>query len=196
MRGHLCPEPVAVGDVGSIPADAGAPARRVRMGKHGQVYPRGCGGTSRRFRSPALLRGLSPRMRGHHVEGQVPLPAAGSIPADAGAPRSHVPLVSGDGVYPRGCGGTTDREPTLFLRTGLSPRMRGHQGNPPKNLRLTRSIPADAGAPDHLKWPTDTVMVYPRGCGGTSTHRSWRVADMGLSPRMRGHHQNHHQCHD
>jgi len=66
--------------------------------------------------------------------------------------------------------------------------MRGHHpphGKPPIEAR---SIPADAGPPDMIPADWDIDEVYPRGCGATCDDRCDLGDQLGLSPRMRGHH--------
>ena len=133
----------------SIPAHAGEPSR-----------------------SPG--QGLSPRMRGNHLD----IGVLGSIPAHAGEPMQVGFTVRAYRVYPRACGGTTSatlgrahagEPPGRF--DGLSPRMRGNR-KPTCRPRMRVS------------------SVYPRACGGTREARAF--GDLpGLSPRMRG---NHHLC--
>ena len=187
MRGHRAGRPPRRDGAGSIPADAGAPALQAGQCGPREVYPRGCGGTMRRSSSTRQRRGLSPRMRGHRNGNRVALDSAGSIPADAGAPKT----TSGSGlaptVYPRGCGGTTEQADAPVLRQGLSPRMRGHPCTECPAANPQRSIPADAGAPTTRSRRTLEIGVYPRGCGGTPVSSQGPAPDTGLSPRMRGH---------
>ena len=71
---------------GSIPEGAGEPKAGIRQPPVPQVYPRGCGGTSRAFSTPSLAVGLSPRVRGNRLwEGQLD-GYMRSIPAGAGEP--------------------------------------------------------------------------------------------------------------
>ena len=96
---------------GSIPAGAGEPPRRVGSTRSSRVYPRGCGGTVSASRAASPSRGLSPRVRGNphdHVRTAV---RAGSIPAGAGEPNEQIASGQYEGVYPRGCGGTTCQRP-------------------------------------------------------------------------------------
>ena len=71
---------------GSIPADAGLPYGRTEIGRHEEVYPRGCGATSSGGRRLCTPSGLSPRMRGYLLEPVGHRMVGGSIPADAGLP--------------------------------------------------------------------------------------------------------------
>ncbi len=94
---------------GSIPACAGEPVRAGAVRRHPTVYPRVCGGTCRDGRDNRCELGLSPRVRGNHVETAVTADGPGSIPACAGEPKSLGCTKCGGRVYPRVCGGTTLR---------------------------------------------------------------------------------------
>ena len=126
-------------------------------------------------------------MRGHLRWAPLRHPARGSIPADAGAPKRNRTNLSGQKVYPRGCGGTELYQHHAGRGKGLSPRMRGHRTQRIFGHLLQRSIPADAGAPRGGGPEQPTGQVYPRGCGGTRQRRFSSVVEPGLSPRMRGH---------
>ena len=70
------------------------------------VYPRACGGTAIITASAAMLRGLSPRLRGNQIVSRKPFFRHGSIPAPAGEPLASWSSMSAWAVYPRACGGT------------------------------------------------------------------------------------------
>ena len=90
----------------SIPACAGEP-RRLRAGiRRSAVYPRVCGGTTRRAGRTTRWGGLSPRVRGNPMLGGNGSGAVGSIPACAGEPRRRPIWRGRRKVYPRVCGGT------------------------------------------------------------------------------------------
>ena len=132
---------------GSIPACAGEPRSHRRRGFRPTVYPRVCGGTLMGAVVVSLFAGLSPRVRGNR-EGDVPrnlLPR--SIPACAGEPRSCPALATWKRVYPRVCGGTVGDVGDQDAFAGLSPRVRGNPGQPPRQARRRGSIPACAGEP-------------------------------------------------
>ena len=106
MRGNLRRGAVQRRSVGSIPAYAGEPAAAQLGLAANAVYPRVCGGTSRRSIADVDSSGLSPRMRGNpsilcrrHSVGR-------SIPAYAGEPPIIQAVSCVKGVYPRVCGGT------------------------------------------------------------------------------------------
>ena len=73
-----------------------------------------------------------------------------------------------------------------WLKTGLSPRVRGNPARRPRSLRASRSIPARAGEPSRRPLGITSIPVYPRACGGTSSTRSSSTMPGGLSPRVRG----------
>ena len=131
--------------------------------------------------------GLSPRMRGHLLEGTICSDESGSIPADAGASTAPVSPRNPSRVYPRGCGGIRSFAILAFPLWGLSPRMRGHHRSRVSRGRQGRSIPADAGASNAQASASKAATVYPRGCGGIDSVGVETVGYGGLSPRMRGH---------
>ena len=134
---------------GSIPACAGEPTKTAAEQGQPWVYPRVCGGT--RFREVADKRvvGLSPRVRGNRDQDTLPDDGGRSIPACAGEPCCLGWRVRRSGVYPRVCGGTSQRDIRAGQLGGLSPRVRG-------NLRIE--------VLDKRR-----IVVYPRVCGGTET---------------------------
>ncbi len=71
---------------GSIPAGAGKPYHRHRVGRRGEVYPRGRGEADAMVKETPLRRGLSPRARGSHFDIRYFKKGTGSIPAGAGKP--------------------------------------------------------------------------------------------------------------
>ena len=172
------------------------------------VYPRGCGGTTGWLAEGESETGLSPRVRGNRDKERIRRPECGSIPAGAGEPPDGWQKGSRRQVYPRGCGGTTGWLAEGESETGLSPRVRG---NPPSELsrvqvsgsipagagepwscfrmgRSERSIPAGAGEPFIANVLRSSNEVYPRGCGGISSHPNPAFRGGGLSPRVRGNH--------
>ena len=110
----------------SIPACAGEPQRLSASGQRLWVYPRVCGGTGRTKATLKGVGGLSPRVRGN-LEFLNAFPTfLGSIPACAGEPRLRRLPALPSAVYPRVCGGTTDRPTSAYEMVGLSPRVRGN----------------------------------------------------------------------
>ncbi|KPQ08598.1 MAG: hypothetical protein HLUCCA12_01930 [Rhodobacteraceae bacterium HLUCCA12] len=190
MRGNRIRRSALFCDLGSIPADAGEPIRFALSPCFLRVYPRGCGGTTAAPYAVNIKRGLSPRMRGNLVRRRHHSSLSGSIPADAGEPSPRATHAVSKWVYPRGCGGTVPLECRTRSLRGLSPRMRGNQPRERRRYRRIGSIPADAGEPIWNSQYALVWRVYPRGCGGTRS-RAWRdLVSRGLSPRMRGNHEN------
>ena len=65
-------------------------------------------------------------MRGNLRKVQDGTRGEGPIPANAGEPSGIALLRSGNGAYPRECGGTGWGFGAVILLWGLSPRMRGN----------------------------------------------------------------------
>ena len=150
------------------------------------VYPRACGGTSRRFPAWYLGQGLSPRVRGNPDHRACADDAERSIPARAGEPRGRRRRACEHRVYPRACGGTSCAASGVTFVEGLSPRVRGNQ-----DLQVTfavheGSIPARAGEPSASRLLKQGLGVYPRACGGTIFQIAFARSVSGLSPRVRG----------
>ena len=152
------------------------------------VYPRACGATHARRRSPQGSSGLSPRMRGNLIEAIYESYGFRSIPAHAGQPPCNRPSPNRCAVYPRACGATCFRGRGLFLFRGLSPRMRGNRRCAISKEVSARSIPAHAGQPSRYPLRDSGSKVYPRACGATCAWRLLGARRSGLSPRMRGNH--------
>ena len=161
------------------------------MGRRGNaggpgVYPRVCGGTSKRLTSRRASEGLSPRVRGNRERSRRLHPARGSIPACAGEPQSRALLVRDGLVYPRVCGGTASAFRQLDDFVGLSPRVRGNRAGNHGAGDGQWSIPACAGEPSAPGRSALSRQVYPRVCGGTNHRVRRQVNVQGLSPRVRG----------
>ena len=147
MRGNPAEAGRRLVGEGTIPADAGEPHATASGQMAHRDYPRGCGGTVPRVAARIAVVGLSPRMRGNRVAlGQADA-AQGTIPADAGEPRSPAASPSTSGDYPRGCGGTDRFAGCYGLKEGLSPRMRGNLSAMSARKGRWGTIPADAGEP-------------------------------------------------
>ena len=170
----------------SIPACAGEPSTTAGRTAARAVYPRVCGGTGSSVAGKAAQKGLSPRVRGNRRH----QPPAGvcvwSIPACAGEPLSPVAIWRAWWVYPRVCGGTAAGWSRRDLARGLSPRVRGNLTGLLVRVPKRRSIPACAGEPLSRDILKPTSLVYPRVCGGTGCVVRFRIAGIGLSPRVRG----------
>ena len=150
----------------SIPACAGEPASRHGNCNRRRVYPRVCGGTSKRSQAGFRYHGLSPRVRGNPV----------------GLAQSR----DAREVYPRVCGGTQVCPLASLRFRGLSPRVRGNQRPGLPKSTNTRSIPACAGEPPPQTPAARGKGVYPRVCGGTAAVGVCVGYTRGLSPRVRG----------
>ena len=170
----------------SIPAGAGEPGRRGRIRTRGEVYPRGCGGTSGIAPTPDKMWGLSPRVRGNRRRVDEQPPSDRSIPAGAGEPFREAISSRSSEVYPRGCGGTATGLNYAAAVEGLSPRVRGNRLRGVGGEARLGSIPAGAGEPRPAGSPRMPPRVYPRGCGGTRRRHGAGVDSDGLSPRVRG----------
>ena len=151
----------------SIPACAGEPLDAIHARQDVEVYPRVCGGTGFAFITFAIGQGLSPRVRGNHSIAGVGYAASRSIPACAGEPRWCESCSSRCWVYPRVCGGTSCRTPSIPSCHGLSPRVRGNHQAHRRHKGLVGSIPACAGEPRSILPSASLQSVYPRVCGGT-----------------------------
>ena len=167
MRGNRAPLDRRRGGGRSIPAYAGEPVLRGQSRFHRRVYPRVCGGTTRANAIANALIGLSPRMRGNLRRPHAGAHHDRSIPAYAGEPMISWLLIVLIRVYPRVCGGTTQRQRYVLVRLGLSPRMRGNPLDVVRSLNRRRSIPAYAGEPCRTERQAGRGRVYPRVCGGT-----------------------------
>ena len=170
----------------SIPANAGEPASTCRTRRTTRVYPRERGGTRCCDGRKRGLAGLSPRTRGNQQTSNSFHVRSGSIPANAGEPRSSRRSPPPRGVYPRERGGTAHRASRQRCASGLSPRTRGNRAVGATRRASRGSIPANAGEPP-FQLPVDVQEgVYPRERGGTTTLPVVIVAIYGLSPRTRG----------
>ena len=170
----------------SIPADAGEPLGSWCLGRCRRVDPRGRGGAARRSRSRAATWGRSPRTRGSRdrcaARGRFP----GSIPADAGEPRSAARPAALAEVDPRGRGGAGWARATWSDSPGRSPRTRGSRRFRVAFCVLVGSIPADAGEPPPGADAGSAGRVDPRGRGGAASDATDDVLATGRSPRTRG----------
>ena len=150
-------------------------------------------------------KGLSPRVRGNQLPGELPSGWPRSIPARAGEPARATlsavliavyPRACGGTpgrcspapgpVYPRACGGTHAHGQVARLYVGLSQRVRGNQPALLSERGRLRSIPARAGEPRTGRRTRGRIRVYPRACGGTPADAVLGADPQGLSPRVRG----------
>ena len=170
----------------SIPALAGERNRAEPPKSSSEVYPRACGGTSRRSNTLWWTQGLSPRLRGNGGDLPIRSEFTGSIPALAGE-RKIIEMAREAGwVYPRACGGTSVKRRITLVVVGLSPRLRGNDLSRSFTRDGTGSIPALAGERICGKLRIPGNRVYPRACGGTSSRMGFFSTRVGLSPRLRG----------
>ena len=132
------------------------------------------------------MTGLSPRLRGNVVRGNLVNATEGSIPALAGERGKSYTNPSPSGVYPRACGGTRVTDQTSIRIKGLSPRLRGNAISRTGFNGVLGSIPALAGERARSISLGCQLWVYPRACGGTRTSPRKKCTRPGLSPRLRG----------
>ena len=188
VRGNRLCEPEGPHPQRSIPACAGEPLHRLRLGIWVSVYPRVCGGTLLNVWPKTFRCGLSPRVRGNRSGSSLACSETGSIPACAGEPSGCAPTPPAPRVYPRVCGGTMNTPTFTEAQGGLSPRVRGNLLPGLHPVARPRSIPACAGEPPSARASFRTEAVYPRVCGGTDGRGQTLGCDDGLSPRVRGNH--------
>ena len=105
VRGKHPPTEWTSSDRGSIPACAGETAYLFVCLSLVWVYPRLCGGNDIYLPAHILHRGLSPLVRGKPLIFVNYDKFHGSIPACAGETSKRTAASSGNGVYPRLCGG-------------------------------------------------------------------------------------------
>ena len=93
----------------------------------------------------AIVSGLSPRVRGKHVNHLVHVLLIRPIPAGAGETLRRSPPPNICWAYPRGCGGNTSIQSFGKTVVGLSPRVRGKLSADWVFFELPGPIPAGAG---------------------------------------------------
>ena len=174
------------GWIGSIPACAGEPLTCSSLSPPAKVYPRVCGGATRRSVWTSRVGGLSPRVRGSHEPIGIVRLGFRSIPACAGEPAFVSRRASPNRVYPRVCGGAVPSGSVKLPPLGLSPRVRGSLAVRLPDRAGRGSIPACAGEPTSLSGDGSYPGVYPRVCGGAASAAHVVIASPGLSPRVRG----------
>ena len=176
----------SVGGVRSIPACAGE-ARSITEAKTSEsVYPRVCGGSPAGLLPADSHQGLSPRVRGKHLQAHRRAGSGRSIPACAGEAASSASTSGIVRVYPRVCGGSVEYGSRGESARGLSPRVRGKPGTSGISPSGMGSIPACAGEARRPGPAATTAAVYPRVCGGSPPASAPPVWAAGLSPRVRG----------
>ena len=110
---------------GSIPACAGDTPPVCCCPIKLWVYPRVCGGYSRRILLTKQWKGLSPRVRGIQSMSLICFLPPRSIPACAGDTMQAGLRPHKTKVYPRVCGGYVQALHIVPEYEGLSPRVRG-----------------------------------------------------------------------
>ena len=133
----------------------------------------------------SLWPGLSPRVRGSHLQHAVGRIDLGSIPACAGKPLPRDPRNIGKRVYPRVCG-EAGHDGAGGDQKGLSPRVRGSPVRGTGDAMRPGSIPACAGKPPYSSVRAHMARVYPRVCGEAPKAAWMDDLNPGLSPRVRG----------
>ena len=133
--------------IGTIPACVGEPVNIHHPKYWTGDYPRVCGGTDPPHFCLDIYEGLSPRVRGNHIDKDSRGGNEGTIPACAGEPFrcSSYSAIGKD--YPRVCGGTFSPSTMQTFGSGLSPRVRGNLNTGFHLNRVMRTIPACAGEP-------------------------------------------------
>ena len=89
-------------------------------------------------------------------------------------------------AYPRVCGGISCSAAISSALPGLSPRVRGNHGVWDRGELGRGPIPACAGESNSSISDSTTERAYPRVCGGIVAEVLIAVAELGLSPRVRG----------
>ena len=145
VRGNRKRQPQTDEYTGSIPACAGESIVLQNRSVLSPVYPRVCGGIIARRTDACLYLGLSPRVRGNHVEFDAPHAVHGSIPACAGESAASSVAAATPAVYPRVCGGIPAEVWAGAGTRGLSPRVRGNPFQGQFTIGTPGSIPACAG---------------------------------------------------
>ena len=129
-------------------------------------------------------------MRGNREGGEVQPAPHRTIPACAGEPCWCCGLRRLVQDYPRVCGGTARSRLRTGPRPGLSPRVRGNRTWSAYALASFGTIPACAGEPSRSRATSTCGRDYPRVCGGTPGPAFGRPSEGGLSPRVRGNHED------
>ena len=158
----------ALHGTGPIPAQAGEPRCRRRLGRSARAYPRAGGGTHACGGIIMLNMGLSPRRRGNRALRFCSLHRRGPIPAQAGEPPGVRGASSTVRAYPRAGGGTASSSSGHFQYSGLSPRRRGNRHLVAIVGGKLGPIPAQAGEPSYFGIIYLLPGAYPRAGGGTA----------------------------
>ena len=111
-----------------------------------------------------------------------------SIPTCAGQPASPVSGTQPQRVYPHVCGAAMPEDERPSDDEGLSPRVRGSRYEVRPPVVAQRSIPTCAGQPVYSFGMDGLTQVYPHVCGAALRVGGQRRYGNGLSPRVRGSH--------
>ena len=145
-----------------------------------------CGGSGNGGVGRGVGAGLSPRVRGKHLDLLDVLFTQWSIPACAGEAFSGAGGGNTPQVYPRVCGGSPASRTSAVSGAGLSPRVRGKLIGSADCANHQRSIPACAGEAAAVFVMRHQRRVYPRVCGGSRPIPAATPVPQGLSPRVQG----------
>ena len=145
-----------------------------------------CGATRLKVWLNHCAVGLSPRVRGNHIQLEQRFNNLGPIPACAGQPGRRKGPWSSRRAYPRVCGATERDLIQRHAAQGLSPRVRGNLRPACGRHRRPGPIPACAGQPQTPTGPSAFRRAYPRVCGATTPLTLEMLLSLGLSPRVRG----------
>ncbi|KXS37980.1 MAG: hypothetical protein AWU55_1920 [Halomonadaceae bacterium T82-2] len=169
-----------------IPAPAGIGSMSPSSSWNVSGYPRACGDREAPTARKGGGGGLSPRLRGSGLAGQLPHGASRVIPAPAGIGRRVSVSRRCRAGYPRACGDRINSLELLRSMCGLSPRLRGSVAGAQELVRKDRVIPAPAGIGPQFPSPQCAIAGYPRACGDRVSSGSSSTIFDGLSPRLRG----------
>ncbi len=169
-----------------IPAPAGNGKWKKQPAMFTTVHPRACGEWDFAGRSPALLPGSSPRLRGMVAVLFGKFRMFRFIPAPAGNGPAILEAAILESVHPRACGEwfTSSSFPVLLF--GSSPRLRGMVCTPGYIFEPLRFIPAPAGNGHTSADESGSVAVHPRACGEWARGSETKPLSHGSSPRLRG----------
>ena len=149
-----------------------------------------CGAAKMVWADAEYRDGLSPRVRGSPSLTANQGTVDRSIPTCAGQPLTRSLILWINPVYPHVCGAASayseDERPSDD--EGLSPRVRGSRYEVRPPVVAQRSIPTCAGQPVYSFGMDGLTQVYPHVCGAALRVGGQRRYGNGLSPRVRGSH--------
>ena len=186
VRGTECPQFSFRGGNRFIPARAGNGVLSGVESSCIAVHPRACG---ERSVWPVIANsptGSSPRVRGTAGPAGIDGDDGRFIPARAGNGHEWSALAIAVTVHPRACGERSKRLTRRHGDVGSSPRVRGTDDRPIRNLHHSRFIPARAGNGRSGDDLVSGETVHPRACGERRTTTIAPNDSSGSSPRVRG----------